>query len=82
MDIIAKTSQYVRFDELKKGDIFIPLADGDFYFNDKEFYIKCSDDSAIKLTNGESRKIVKSKLCELIDCVLIEKETYTKLTEK
>ena len=76
MDIIANSRQYVTFSELKKGDIFFML------FCDDALYMKSSDNLAVRLTDGESRKIVKSKLCELIDCVLVEKEIYTKLTEK
>ncbi len=82
MDIIAKTSQYLGFDELKKGDIFALLAEGEFYFKNGEFYMKCCDDSAVRLTTGDIIRFKATALCELIDCVLVEKEIYTKLTEK
>ena len=76
MDIIANNRKYVAFSELKKGDIFVLLADG-------EWYIKHRDDSAVKLTDGETVKIKSVLLlCEVKDCVLVEREIYTALTDK
>lgn len=75
MDIIANNREYVAFSELKKGDIFVLLADG-------EWYIKHRDDSAVKLTDGETVRLKVTALCECKDCVLVEKEIYTALTDK
>ena len=82
MDIIANSRQYKTFGELEKGDIFVLIAEGDFYFNDEEFYMKRNDDSAVRLIDGETIIFRATALCELKDCVLVEREIYKALTDK
>lgn len=75
MDIIANSREYVPFGELKKGDIFVLFAEG-------EWYIKHRDDSAVKLTDGGTVRLKTTALCECKDCVLVGREIYTTLTDK
>lgn len=76
MDIIANNREYIAFKDLKKGDIFVFISDG-------EWYIKSNEDYAVRLTNGETVKPNYALLlCEVKDCILVEREIYTALTEK
>lgn len=76
MDIIANNREYIAFKDLKKGDIFVFISDG-------EWYIKSNEDYAVRLTDGETVKPGSTLLpCEVKDCVLVEREIYTALTEK
>lgn len=76
MEIIANNREYIAFKDLKKGDIFVFISDG-------EWYIKSNDNYAVRLTDGETVKPSSALLlCEVKDCVLVEREIYTALTEK
>lgn len=78
MEIIANNREYIAFKDLKKGDIFIFISDG-------EWYIKSNDNYAVRLTDGETVKPSSALLLcevEVKDCVLVEREIYTALTEK
>nr|DAR43788.1 MAG TPA: hypothetical protein [Caudoviricetes sp.] len=76
MDIIANNREYTAFKDLGIGEIFVLIADG-------EWYIKHHDDCAVRLTDGETLKPKSALLlCESKDCVLMEREIYTALTEK
>lgn len=76
MDIIANNREYTAFKDLEIGEIFVLIADG-------EWYIKHHDDCAVRLTDGETLKPKSALLlCESKNCVLMEREIYTALTEK
>lgn len=76
MDIIANNREYTAFKDLEIGEIFVLIADG-------EWYIKHHDDCAVRLTDGKTLKPKSAwLLCESKDCVLMEREIYTALTEK
>lgn len=76
MEIISNNREYIAFKDLKKGDIFVFISDG-------EWYIKSNDNYAVRLTDGETVKPSSALLlCEVKDCVLVEREIYTALTEK
>ena len=60
----------VTFGELKKGDHFTTLVDG-------ELYLKHLDDSAIKFVPVENVRF-KAKNCVFVE----EEEFYTELTDK
>ena len=76
MEIIANNSKCVAFKDLKKGDVFVLVTDGKWYIKNNDFY-------AVRLTDGESVEVdFTPLLCEVKDCVLVEREIYTALTEK
>ena len=80
MEIIANNRannrEYIAFKDLKKGDIFV-LA------SNSKWYIKNNDFNAVRLTDGETVEPSFSLLlCEVKDCMLVEREIYTALTEK
>ena len=76
MEIIANNLDCIAFKDLKKGDVFVLVTDGKWYIKNNDFY-------AVRLTNGESVEVDSTPLlCKVKDCVLVEREIYTALTEK
>lgn len=80
MEIIANNRannrEYIAFKDLKKGDIFVLASDGKWYIKNNDFY-------AVRLSDGETvEPILYFTLCEVKDCVLVEREIYTALAEK
>lgn len=76
MEIIANDREYIAFKDLRKGTIFVFISDG-------EWCIKSNEDYAVRLTDGETVKPSSALLlCEVKDCVLVEREIYTALTSK
>ena len=76
MEIIANNREYIAFKDLKKGDIFVLASDGKWYIKNNDFY-------AVRLSDGETVEPNFTRLlCEVKDCVLVEREIYTALTEK
>lgn len=80
MEIIANNRannrEHIAFKDLKKGDIFVLASDGKWYIKNNDFY-------AVRLSDGETvEPNFTPLLCEVKDCVLVEREIYTALTEK
>lgn len=80
MEIIANNRannrEYIAFKDLKKGDIFVLASDGKWYIKNNDFY-------AVRLSDGETvEPILYFTLCKVKDCMLVEREIYTALTEK
>ena len=76
MEIIANNRDCIAFKDLKKGDAFVLVTDGKWYIKNNDFY-------AVRLTDGESVEVDSTPLlCKVKDCVLVEREIYTTLTEK
>ena len=80
MEIIANNRannrEYIAFKDLKKGDIFVLASDGKWYIKNNDFY-------AVRLSDGETvEPNFTPLLCEVKDCVLVEREIYTALAEK
>lgn len=76
MEIIANNRDCIAFKDLKKGDVFVLVTDGKWYIKNNDFY-------AVRLTDGESVEVDSTPLlCKVKDCVLVEREIYTALTEK
>ena len=76
MEIIANNREYIAFKDLKKGDIFVLASDGKWYIKNNDFY-------AVRLSDGETvESDFTPLLCEIKDCVLVEREIYTALAEK
>lgn len=76
MEIIANDRDCIAFKDLKKGDVFVLVTDGKWYIKNNDFY-------AVRLTDGESVEVDSTPLlCKVKDCVLVEREIYTALTEK
>ncbi|WP_302602354.1 hypothetical protein [uncultured Ruminococcus sp.] len=80
MEIIANNRannrEYIAFKDLKKGDIFVLASDGKWYIKNNDFY-------AVRLSDGETvEPDFTPLLCEVKDCVLVEREIYTALAEK
>lgn len=76
MEIIANNRDRIAFKDLKKGDVFVLVTDGKWYIKNNDFY-------AVRLTDGESVEVDSTPLlCKVKDCVLVEREIYTALTEK
>lgn len=76
MEIIANNRGHIAFKNLKKGDIFVLVSDGKWYIKSNDFY-------AVRLSDGETvEPDFTPLLCEVKDCVLVEREIYTALTEK
>lgn len=76
MEIIANNRDCIAFKDLKKGDVFVLVTDGKWYIKNNDFY-------AVRLTDGESVEVDPTPLlCKVKDCVLVEREIYTALTEK
>lgn len=80
MEIIANNRannrEYIAFKDLKKGDIFVLASDGKWYIKNNDFY-------AVRLSGGETvEPDFTPLLCEVKDCVLVEREIYTALAEK
>lgn len=76
MEIIANNRDCIAFKDLKKGDVFVLVTDGKWYIKNNDFY-------AVRLTDSESVEVDSTPLlCKVKDCVLVEREIYTALTEK
>jgi hypothetical protein len=80
MEIIANNRannrEHIAFKDLKKGDIFVLASDGKWYIKNNDFY-------AVRLSDGETvEPDFTPLLCEVKDCVLVEREIYTALAEK
>mgnify|MGYP006867469055 CR=1 FL=1 len=76
MEIIANNRNCIAFKDLKKGDIFVLASDGKWYIKNNDFY-------AVRLSDGETvEPDFTLLLCEVKDCVLVEREIYTALAEK
>lgn len=76
MEIIANNRDCIAFKDLKKGDVFVLVTDGKWHIKNNDFY-------AVRLTDGESVEVDSTPLlCKVKDCVLVEREIYTALTEK
>lgn len=80
MEIIANNRannrEHIAFKDLKKGDIFVLASDGKLYIKSDDFY-------AVRLSDGETvEPNFTPLLCEVKDCVLVEREIYTALTER
>lgn len=79
MEIIANNRannrEYIAFKDLKKA-IFLYQPQMAMVHKNNDFY-------AVRLSDGETvEPILYFTLCEVKDCMLVEREIYTALTEK